>query len=162
MDLIERLESAERRPVGAPFDVVQVDIGGESRRAIATAPISRMTWQARIPGRAVLKTTLALEPEAWQREGDGVLFRIGIAEGRTYEELLTRLVDPYRVPEDRRWIPITIDLGAYGGFKWSLFYQPSRLTWRLIFNTNTGAPGTDNRNGDLPLWGEPALFRDEG
>ena len=157
-DLVAGLDAAERRPAAAAFTVVDMDISGQSLRAIVPPPIGRITWQTGLPGRAVLKTSLALHPDAWTQEGNGVLFRIGIAEGRTYEELLTRLVDPYHVVEDRRWIPITIDLSAYSGFKWSLFYQPSRLTWRIIFNTNAGPPGTGDQRGDLPLWGEPAIY----
>ncbi len=157
VDLLETFPSAERRPAGASFDVADVTIGGESRRTIATAPISRMTWQLHIPARAVLNTAIAVKPEAWTEQGNGVLFRIGVAEGRTYEELFTRLVDPFHVVEDRRWIPVTVDLSPYGGFKWSLFYHPSRLTWRVIFNTNSGPPGTDDRTGDLPLWAQPTI-----
>jgi hypothetical protein len=159
IDLVGDLDRAERRPAGGTFEVVTTEIAGQSMRAIVPPSISRITWETAVPGRAVLKTAVALHPDAWTQEGNGVLFRIGIAEGRTYEELVTRLVDPYHSPDDRRWIPITVDLSAYGGFKWSLFYQPSRLRWRIIFNTNSGPPGTDDRRGDLPLWGEPAIYR---
>jgi predicted small lipoprotein YifL len=157
VDLVDTFPTAERRPATASFDVAATAIGGESHRAIATPGISRVTWQLHIPARAVLTTAIALKPEAWTEQGNGVLFRIGVAEGRTYEELFTRLVDPFHVVEDRRWIPVTVDLSAYGGFKWSLFYHPSRLTWRVIFNTNAGQPGTDDRTGDLPLWGQPII-----
>ena len=127
------------------------------RRAIATESISRVTWQLSLPDKAVLETAIALKPEAWTQPGNGVLFRIGIAEGRTYEELFTRVVDPFHVADDRRWISVTIDLARYSGSQWSLFYHPARLTWRLIFNTNSGPPGTDDRAADLPLWGQPVV-----
>ena len=157
VDLVATFPAAERRPAGATFDVADITIGGESHRTIATPGISRVTWQVHIPARAVLKTAIALKPDAWAEQGNGVLFRIGVAEGRTYEDLFTRLVDPFHVTDDRRWIPVTVDLSPYGGFKWSLFYHPSRLTWRVIFNTNSGPPGTDDRAGDLPLWAEPRI-----
>ncbi len=157
VDLLETFPSADRRPATASFELADIMIGGESHRAIATPGISRLTWQLHLPARAVLKTAIALKPDAWTEPGNGVLFRIGVAEGRTYEELFTRLVDPFHVVDDRRWIPISIDLSRYGGFKWSLFYHPSRLTWQVIFNTNAGPPGTDDRTGDLPLWAEPTI-----
>jgi hypothetical protein len=157
VDLVAAFPTAERRPAGASFDVADTTIGGESHRTIAPPAISRVTWQLHIPARAVLKTAIALKPEAWTEPGNGVLFRIGVAEGRTYEDLFIRLVDPFHVVEDRRWIPVTVDLSPYGGFKWSLFYHPSRLTWRVIFNTNSGPPGTDDRTGDLPVWAEPII-----
>jgi hypothetical protein len=158
-DLITGFREADRRPPGSTFGVTDISIAGEAHRAISTESISRITWQLSIPDRAVLKTSLALKPEAWTREGNAVLFRVGIAEGRTYEQLMTRLVDPFQSSEDRRWIPVTIDLAAYGGFKWSVFYQPRRLTWRLIFSTNPGTPGTATPGVGVALWGEPMIYR---
>lgn len=158
-DLIAGFNQADRRPSSAVFEVTEVTIAGVPQRAIATEPVSRVTWLVAIPDRAVVKTALALKPEAWAQEGNGVLFRIGISEGRSYEELLTRYVDPFHRPADRGWIPVTVDLAAYGGFKWSLFYQPRYRTWKLIFNTNAGPPGTDGRFAGLPLWGEPMIYR---
>lgn len=157
-DLLDSLAQAERRPAGAAFDVAPMTLNGESHRAVATPGASRITWELRLPDRAVLHVMVALRPEAWTVEGDGVLFRIGIAEGRTHEDVVTRLVNPFGQPDDRRWIPLSVDLGPYSGFKWSLFYQPRRLLWRIVFNTNAGLPGSTDQRGDLPLWGEPRLL----
>ncbi len=157
-DLLDSLEQAERRPGAAPFDVGPVTINGESIRAVATPGASRITWELRLPDRAALEVAVALKPEAWNVEGDGVLFRVGIAEGRTHEDLVTRLVNPFGQPEDRRWIRLAIDLNRYSGFKWSLFYHPRRMLWRIVFNTNTGNPGSTDSRGDMPLWGEPRLL----
>lgn len=157
-DLLDTLDQAERRPFGARFDVAPVTLQGESRRAIVTPGASRITWEQRLPDRAVLQVAVALKPEAWSVEGDGVLFRVGIAEGRTHEDLVTRLVNPFGQPDDGRWIPLTVDLGAYSGFKWSLFYHPRRLLWRIVFNTNAGLPGSKDDRGDLPLWGDPKIL----
>lgn len=158
-DLIQQINRAERRPASTAFRIEEVVIDGQPKRVIATDPFTRVTWEMPIPARAVLMTSIALKPEAWTQPGNGVLFRIGIAGGRAYEELLNRHVDPFHNPDDRRWIPIELDLGAYGGFKWSLFYQPSRHAWKVIFNTNPGPPGTNDREGDLPVWGEPVIAR---
>ena len=159
-DLLDSLDQAERRPSGAPFDVSPVTINGESFRAVATPGASRMTWELRLPDRARIEVAVALKPEAWSVEGDGVLFRVGIAEGRTHEDLVTRLVNPFGRPEDRRWIPLSIDLRGHSGFKWSLFYHPRRLLWRIVLNTNAGNPGSTDPRGDMPLWGEPRLLGD--
>jgi hypothetical protein len=95
-DLIDRLGEAERRPSGAAFDVGPVTIEGESIRAVATPAASRITWELRLPDRARLELAVALKPETWNVPGDGVLFRVGIAEGRTHEDIVTRVVNPYR------------------------------------------------------------------
>ena len=64
-------------------------------------------------------------------EGDGVLFRIGISDGKgKYEEFLKQHVNPQRRPEDRRWIPVDLDLSAYANQK-----------VEVIFNTNASLPG---------------------
>jgi hypothetical protein len=158
-DLIATFDEAERRPAGANFEVSTVTLDGETHRAIATPGASRMTWSMRLPDHAVVHVAVALKPEAWTQEGDGVLFRIGIAEGRTHEDLLTRVVNPYGQPDDRRWIPLSVDLRDYSGFKWSLFYHPRRMIWRIVFNTNAGLPGTNDPRADMPLWGDPQILR---
>jgi hypothetical protein len=76
-----------------------------------------------------------------------VVFRIGVSDGRTYYELLTRHVNPYDAPDDRRWIPVTVDLRPFAG-----------KAVDIIFNTDPSPPGVpaDGRN-DLALWGEPTV-----
>lgn len=157
-DLIDSLGTAERRPSAAVFDVSPVTINGESIRAVATPAASRITWELRLPDRARLEVAVALKPEAWTVAGDGVLFRVGIAEGRTHEDIVTRVVNPYGRPEDRRWIPISVDLGGHSGFKWSLFYHPRVILWRIVLNTSAANPASAEHLGDLPLWGEPKLL----
>jgi hypothetical protein len=157
-ELIDSLEKAERRPSAAVFDVAPVTINGESIRAIATPAASRITWELRLPDRARLEIAIALKPEAWTVAGDGVLFRVGIAEGRTHEDVVTRVVNPFGRPEDRRWIPLTVDLGGHSGFRWSLFYHPRLLLWRIVLNTSAANPAGTEHLGDMPLWGEPRLL----
>ena len=159
IDLLAVLDQTERRPIGATFDVTSVTLRGESHRAIAPPGGSRITWEIRLQERAVLQVFVGLKEEAWSTEGDGVLFRIGIGEGRIpYEELVNRVVNPFGRTEDRRWIPLTVDLGPYSGFRWSLFYHPGRLLWHLVFATNVSLPGGLDSRGDMPLWAEPRIL----
>ena len=159
VDLLDTLDQAERRPFGAAFDVAPVTLRGETHRAVAPPGASRITWDLHLPDRAVFQVLVALKEEAWTTEGDGVYFRISIAEGRTQEDLLARVVNPYGQPDDRRWIPLTVDLGGHSGFKWSLFYHPRRLLWRIGLHTNAGVPGSVDTRGDMPLWAEPRILR---
>ena len=62
-----------------------------------------------------LQAWLAVKEETWDKQTDGVLFRIGISDGREYEELVNQHVDPGNNPSDRRWVPIDVDLSAYAG-----------------------------------------------
>lgn len=151
IDLAALIDRAERRPAGAPVEVGNVEIAGTTERAIGTAPVSRIIWRLRIPPGAELRTGLAVDPRAAQ--DGGVLFRIGLSDGRTYEELLNTAVDPTAGPEDRRWIPAVVNMSRYGGTKLSLFYHPAATAWELIFNASPATPGGIAR----PLWGRPTI-----
>jgi hypothetical protein len=148
-DLIATLGQAERRPGPDAGRITAVTIAGQSRLAIATDPISRITWTTAIPRGAALTVWLGVDPDGWNAAGSGVRFRIGIADDRVYEELLSRQVDPAHVPADRAWIPLRADFGRYAGFQWSLFYHPDGRQWRIILNTSG--------RGVTPLWAQPVI-----
>jgi hypothetical protein len=151
--LLERYGEAEKRSniaVEQAFALVDVTIDGESRRSIFMHPTSRLTFKAiTVPRDAWLRVWVALRPDVWERkEGDGVLFRIGVSDGRTYDELVRQHVDPQSNANDRRWVPLTVDLSAYGG-----------LTVDLVFNTNSSLPGRgDNPANDWAVWGAPEVY----
>jgi hypothetical protein len=44
---------------------------------------------------------------------------------------------------------------AYAGWKWSLFYRPDRIVWRLVL----AADAVDNAPPTV-LWGEPQVETD--
>jgi hypothetical protein len=76
-----------------------------------------------------------------------VLFRIGVSDGRTFEDLLTLHVDPFHNKADRRWIPVAADVSQYAGEEVD-----------VIFNTNNSMPGKgDDRRADTALFGEPQI-----
>jgi hypothetical protein len=151
VDLIDQFPSADKRsplPVSEAFSVTDVTIDNQKKRAIFMRPTSRLIYRVNVPNDGWLRTALALKPEAWSQEGDGVLFRIGVSDGRKYDELLNQHVNPFGVQGDRRWIPIVVDLSAYGG-----------ENVELIFNTNTSVPGKgDDPRGDLAVWAEPQIY----
>ncbi len=108
---------------------------------------TRIIFKVKLPNEAWLRASVAVDPKGWVSEGDGVLFRIGISDGRTYDELFKQHVDPFHSTGDRRWIPVAIDLSAYGGRQMD-----------VIFNTNTSLPGADDPRNDFGLWGAPAIY----
>jgi hypothetical protein len=145
-DFVRQFESASlRRPGPDVFAVRDVTISGAARPAITVQQPSRIAWDLTVPENGWFEAYLALQEEAWTRDGDGVLFRVGISFDGTYEELVTRVVNPFAVADDRRWVPIAVDLGPYAG-----------RTVSLIFNTGSGFEG-DNRDNDLAVWGAPRL-----
>ena len=147
IDLIATFESAQKRPAGGTFEIVDADLNGDKKRAIFTAPASRIIWKIRIPDDGWLMVSLGLKPESWDKEGDGVLFRIGVSDGRVFEDLLTHHVDPFHNKGERRWVPVAVDLSAFAGEE-----------VELIFNTNLSVPGKpDDGRGDTALFGAPEI-----
>ncbi|MBE3071538.1 MAG: hypothetical protein IMZ67_01060 [Acidobacteria bacterium] len=152
IDLIQRFDTAEKRPADPPpaawCVLTEASLNGVTRRAIKVLPESRLIFKVTVPQDASLRVWIGLEPDVWDKEGDGVLFRIGVSDGRTYEELLNQHVNPFVVRGDRQWVPVSIDLSAYGGRQVD-----------VILNTNSSLPNrpADARN-DKPLWGEPAIY----
>ena len=147
IDLIATFESAQKRPAGGTFEIVDAELNGEKKRAIFTAPASRIIWKVRIPDDGWLMVSLGLKPESWDKEGDGVLFRIGVSDGRVFEDLLTHHIDPFHNKGERRWVPVAVDLSAYAGEE-----------VEVIFNTNLSVPGKpDDGRGDTALFGAPEI-----
>ncbi len=147
IDLIAMFESAQKRPAGGTFEIVDADLNGETKRAIFTAPASRIIWKIRIPDDGWLMVALGLKPESWEKEGDGVLFRIGVSDGRVFEDIVTHHIDPFHNKGDRRWVPVAVDLSAYAGEEVD-----------VIFNTNVSVPGKpDDGRGDTALFGTPEI-----
>jgi hypothetical protein len=156
MDLAAMLYQSERRPERAPFEIVPAALDGRVRRAIRTPAVGRISWKVKLPARAVLQTYIRADPEC-PASGKGVLFRIGISDGRTYDELLNRWVGSAGDRSGQDWQPILIDLSPYSGFKWSLFYHPSRIWWWIVFNTAASPASAQPACAPRPLWGAPAI-----
>jgi hypothetical protein len=149
IDLLSRFDEAQKAPAPGTFSVRDVDLAGQVRRAIVVAPGggSRLRWKIQVPDDAWVSVAVGMLPEAWEKEGDGVLFRIGVSDGRTFEDLATQNVNPYGNKGDRRWIPVVVDLSAFAGEE-----------VELNFNTNSSMPGKgDDQRNDLPVWGAPEI-----
>ena len=147
IDLIATFESATKKPAQGTFQVLDADLNGERKHAIFTAPPTRIIWKVKIPDDGWIKTWVGMKPESWDKEGDGVLFRIGVSDGRTFEDLSTLHVDPYHNKGDRRWIQMFADVSQYSGEE-----------VEVIFNTNNSMPNTpENRDNDTALFGDPQI-----
>ena len=152
VDLITLLPEAQKvsrwtEPGDAPFTVMDVSLAGESHKAIFAPAFSRIRWKVQVPRRSTLEVYYGLREDAWTGEGNGVVFSIGVSDGRTFEEYLREAVNPREHDRDRRWLSATIDLTAYEG----------QLV-ELNFNIYNGPARDDSdRRNDFALWGAPRI-----
>ena len=123
-------------------------LAGETHQAIFAPPNSRIRWKVEVPRRGTLEVFYGVRDDAWTAEGNGVQFRVGVSDGRTYEEYLREVVNPKDRDRDRRWLSATIDLSAYEG-----------QLIEINISTDPGPPSDagDSRN-DFALWGEPRII----
>ena len=150
LDLIDLYPSAEKRSTLEPtqaFSVTDVQIGGTNRRVILAHTPARVTWSVTVARKAVVRAWVALRPDAWGRDGDGVVFRIGVSDANTYRVLARVHVDPGNRSEDRRWVLIEAALDGYTG-----------RSIKLVFSTDASEdPHRGDSRNDLALWGDPAV-----
>lgn len=144
VDLLDSLPSAERRAARDVDVSVRADLSGPAgdlRPSIVTEAPARVIFSSRLPTRARLETAVALVANGDGQLGPGATARIGISDDRRYEALVTIPLDS-ATSQPRAWHTVSIDLGAYSGWQWSLFYRPWERTWRLIFSADAMPGGT--------------------
>lgn len=147
IDLVEQLETATKQPAGGAFEVVDADLNGDTRRAIAVPADSRITYKVQVPDNAWLKVSVGVRPESWTLQGNGSLFLVGVSDGRSFDELFRQHVNPFGNQGDRKWIQVWVDLSAYAG-------EEVNLIFNARASPDREAPDTTN---DAPLWGAPEV-----
>lgn len=127
VDLLALLGEAQKRAAGDVSTAVRADVfvaAGDGRMALVMHAPARVTWNVRFPLHARLLGAVA---------GGGRL-RIGASNGRTFHEV-------GRVDASSTWTIIDMDLRELSEVKWSIFHQPLRRDWQLIFNADATIPG---------------------
>lgn len=148
IDLVAALPTAERHALAPPDTAIRATVVSRDRAdrpAIVTDAPARVVFPVNMPARAHFRAAVALQSPA----GSGVTVRLGIADNRSYEELLKIPIDP-PAPGADPWRAIDVDLRAYSGWQWSLFYRPSRITWKLVLNA-------DATPGGSVVWLQPTI-----
>lgn len=147
VDLLAEFPQAKKS--GGDFSIVDANLAGESKQAIAAPANGRLTFHVKVPDDGWLRVSLGMKPESWDKDGNGVLFFAGVSDGRAFDKLFEQTLNPFANASERRWIPVAVDLSSYAGEDVD-----------IILNTRAGkdAGATDTRN-DLPLWGAPTISR---
>jgi arylsulfatase A-like enzyme len=130
-------------------DVGEAAIGGASRPGFMEHPECSLVFQdISLPASARLVTGFGVAEGAWDKPGDGVTFRLGVApHGRDRErvQLLERYIDPKSDAEDRHWFDVDLDLTPWSGQSVDVYFE-----------TDGGPEG--NTDYDWAFWSTPRIL----
>ena len=138
VDFIKEATWAERRP--PTYSVESSAAGGSALPAIVGPVPGRLTWTLLMPRGARFRARVAALDAP-------VGVRIGISDERVYERVFEATIAP-----GAAWTALDVDLGAYAGWKLSLFYRPDQVRWRLVLSADA--------IGGVPAriaWGTPEI-----
>jgi len=149
-DLISHRQITERLVDPKLLKVELWEILDQEREVLFVHPApsgsTALVYPVMIEPHTTLWASLAVAPEAWTMEGDGVTFSVYIEDDTGIHLVFSRYIDPKHHQQDRNWLPIQINLSSFG----------NKLV-RLILTVGSG-PAGDRRN-DWAGWGEPILAR---
>jgi hypothetical protein len=150
VDLLKRVDHAEKRPSAGPFQLAEHTFGGLARASIVAPVPSRLTWNVVVPRRSMLRVDAAVPAHG---ASTSVSVRLGVSDDRVYEQLLEREITS--AESAHGWTTLAVDLSAYAGTKLSLFYHPDGRTWHIVL-------ATDPREGTVReiYWGNPGIDTD--
>lgn len=150
VDLLRELARADQRPPGA-FTLTTYSADDVSHPAIAATVPSRLTISLPLPRHGVFHAFVSLGEAPATAQNGAAHLRVGISDDRVYEGL----TETDLVPGTRGWMELRADLSAYAGWKWSVFYRPDRITWRIVLAADRLSTGSAT-----VLWGEPEIDTD--
>ncbi len=149
VDLADVFPSAAKRTsmptLHEGFALFDFPTVGVVEPCILALPSSRITWTVDVAGAAMLSVRVGLRPDTWEVNGDGAVFRVGVAGERGYEDLRRVYLNPYHRPEDRRYELLRFDLARFAG---------QRLN--IVFNVEPGP--SQNAVHDAALWCAPRVL----
>lgn len=98
-------------------------VNGGAKGVLIEHPPAEVGYRVRLPPRSTLRFSLALAPDTWEQEGEGVQFdvRVGRAEQEPVS-VFSHYLDPKHVPGDRAWHDFSVDLTPFGGETVALFF----------------------------------------
>jgi hypothetical protein len=105
-----------------------------------------LVYPVQIEPATTFKAQLAVAPEAWTLEGDGLTFSVYVEDEGGMHLVYSRYIDPKHHQQDRRWVPAQVNLAPFAG----------KLA-RVILVVGSGPAG--DRRYDWAGWGEPRLER---
>lgn len=120
-------------PVGAKLSDYITErtflIANEGRQVLFMHPPSSAHFKLQVPEKSLLKFTMALQPDVWDKPGDGVDFVVralywdqGSRKDKE-ETLFSQYVDPRKDLAARAWLDATVDLDRFSDQVITLTFQ---------------------------------------
>ena len=88
-------------------------IDGQAREVVYMHPPGMVTRRVWLPEGAVLRFGMGMDPEVWDKPGDGVEFVVEARQGTETVRLFSSWIDPKRDMAQREWIEGEVDLAQY-------------------------------------------------
>lgn len=147
-DFLEHLNEAHINPKTEKFEYVKrtfFKVAGEGKEVLFEHPDARVVFkEVFIPKASYLTFSIGINEAVWDKEGDGVYFKINITDERTHHHLIySRYIDPKNNPAHRKWFDEKLDLSAFAG-------QKVTFTFRTLCGPAGGA-------WDLAGWSRPRV-----
>jgi tetratricopeptide (TPR) repeat protein len=116
-------------------------IGEKRQRVLFIHPPATVKFNdIDVESEAELTFSIALSPQSWTEEGDGVNFLISVISENGYDDIFSAYIDPKSNMSDRQWHSDRVSLAEYAGLKVD-----------FVLETTPG-PSGDNRF-DWAGWG---------
>jgi anaerobic magnesium-protoporphyrin IX monomethyl ester cyclase len=111
-DFLDRFESAEIDAGGASFVNLQLQhFDDDERLCLFEHPTSRVSFKAPLHGPSSLRFGIALNPQVWDKDIDGVRFAVEVDGAPVFSQE----INPARNPAHRGWLDQQIELAGNGG-----------------------------------------------
>jgi len=118
------------------------EINGQRLPVLWAHAFSRLQFRTEVPTGGKLKFGVAISPEVWDKDSDGVEFVITVTTAESIDQVYWRAIDPAHNPDDRRWFQEQVDLNRYAG--------------REVLITLNTYP-RENNNWDWAGWVHPVI-----
>ena len=128
-----------------------ITIDNQKRATMYEHPVAEVRFDnVVIPNNAVLQFGIGINPQVWDKTGDGVTFEITVVDEKSAKtQIFSRYIDPKSNSGDRKWFDQDVDLKDFAGQKVS-----------LVFATTPGPRG--DAGYDWACWSNPVVrLRDD-
>ena len=99
-------------------------INEEKRGLIFEHPDAEVQFNnVAIPQNAVLQFGIGMNPQVWDKAGDGVTFEIKVVDEKSAKiQIFSSYIDPKANSSDRKWVDHDVDLSDFSGQKVSFVF----------------------------------------